>query len=56
MQELIDALIFVCSMWILLCCLWLVHVILVTFIPQDTSSSIETTEKEKDNSSFLKIT
>ena len=58
MQELIDALIFVCSLGIMLCCLYLAEIIIMTFIPPpDNSSSIETKEKEKkDNSSFLKIT
>ena len=49
MQELIDALIFVASLWVMLCCLWLSEIIIMTFIPppEDTSSLEDTREKEK---------
>jgi len=48
MQELIDALIFVASLWIMLCCLYLAEIIIMTFIPPpDNSLSLETKEKGK---------
>jgi len=54
MQELIDALIFVASLWVMLCCLWLSEIIIMTFIPPPDNSSFtkDTLEKEKDHSSL----
>ena len=54
MRELIDALIFISSMGVMLCCLYLAEIIIMTFIPPPDNSSFtkDTLEKEKDHSSL----